>query len=126
MSFGFDATQGVGCDSTCVAGFADQMAQVASEIESRGAIPIMGYLPWHPDPTRQAELTAMNAQIDAVRAADPNIVMGPDLWTVFNQHPEYWDMVSLAPDDVLSDAGKAATRTAWANAALQRGGVYCR
>jgi hypothetical protein len=99
--------------------------ELASEIESRGEIPIIGHLPWNPDPTMNAQVMALNDQIDAVTAADPHIVVGPDLYSQFDQHPEFWDPGGTVAYSYLSAAGDAAARTLWASAMLEPGGVYC-
>jgi hypothetical protein len=120
LIYGTTATLQSGCDSSCLTAYAQEMTQTVAEVEARGAIPVMGHLPWYPDATVRATFSAMNTSIDSILAADANIVRGPDLWSLFDQHPEYWDNGSL------SVAGGAAARTAWASAMLQRGGVYCR
>jgi hypothetical protein len=116
------------CDATCVGEYDDQLLQMASEIESRGAVPIFAHLAWHPDPAVRSTIMMMNSGIDAAIAADSHIVAGPDLWTLFEQHPEYWDSVGgggVSPNTRFSEMGVVTAQTAWANSARQPGGVYC-
>jgi hypothetical protein len=126
MAYGVGMTVQFGCDATCIGRYASAMRAVVGAIEAGGGVPIIAHLPWHPDPTIAATLMSMNGELDAIIASDANIVTGPDLWTVFNQHPEYWDSTTSPPNAVITDAGGAVARTAWATAMLQHGGVYCR
>lgn len=85
-----------------------------------GKIPVVPKIPWSPDATQQEGAAAMNQQIDALYMEFPEVVPGPDLWTLFADHPEY-----LTGDGmVVTEQGHAELQRVWAEALLQ--GVYAQ
>ena len=83
-----------------------------------GRIPVIPKIPWSCNATIQANGPALNQQIDALYAAYPGIVRGPDLWAYFQSHP------SLLSGDCLHPTGEGYVgfRQQWVNAMLA--GVY--
>ncbi|HEX3047348.1 MAG TPA: cellulose binding domain-containing protein [Bacillota bacterium] len=79
-----------------------------------GKIPIISKIPWSGNADISNNAPSYNAQIDALYAAYPQIIQGPDLWTFFKNNPTL-----LSGDNVHPSAdGYAAMRQQWANTML--------
>jgi lysophospholipase L1-like esterase len=63
----------------------------------------------------QANGPTANDEIRRLYRAHPEVIPGPDLWTLFRPHPEWISADHLHPTDL----GYAQLRNAWAAAALQ-------
>jgi lysophospholipase L1-like esterase/chitodextrinase len=79
-----------------------------------GKIPIVPTIPASQTPNVQRCGPGLNAQIQNLYAAYPQIVRGPDLWAFFTANPGLISSDALHP----SDAGYAAMRQQWASAML--------
>lgn len=58
-----------------------------------GKVPVVPLIPWGCRPSIQAGGPRLNQQVQALWAAHPEIVHGPDFWSYFQAHPEL-----MAPD----------------------------
>ena len=98
--------------------FYDSYASMVQAVLGSGRIPVIPKIPWSCNATIQANGPALNQQIDALYAAYPGIVRGPDLWAYFQSHP------SLLSGDCLHPTGEGYVgfRQQWVNAMLA--GVY--
>jgi hypothetical protein len=77
-------------------------------------IPIVPHMIWSPRPDLQACAIAINAKLDQLYKKYPQVIPGPDLFTVFYHHPEdFGDMVHP------NDRGTGRYRLAWANMLLR-------
>ena len=101
-----------GC--TSVDGFYNNYVTMVQAVLDAGKIPVVPTIPWAPTANVQTCGPAFNAKIEALYAAYPQIVRGPDLWTFFSTHRELFSGGDLHP----TDEGDAAYRQSWANAML--------
>lgn len=78
-------------------------------------VPVIPHIPWGRAPNIQQCGPALNAKIDALYKAFPQIIKGPDLWSFFQQHQ------ALISDDNIhpTDEGSGQYREQWANAMLK-------
>ncbi len=79
-----------------------------------GKIPVMPHIPWGRNTSIQQCGPALNAEIDKLYVAFPQIIKGPDLWRY------YFHNQSLISDDNIhpTDMGMGVYRQLWANAML--------
>jgi hypothetical protein len=76
-----------GCMSqSTVFGYFNTMVQ---EVVARGLIPIIPHILWGAFPRIQRCGPAVNAAIDQIYAAYPQVLRGPDFWEIFQHHPEW-------------------------------------
>ncbi len=76
-----------GCMSqSTVFGYFNTMVQ---EVLARGLIPIIPHILWGAFPRIQRCGPAVNAAIDQIYAAYPQVLRGPDFWEIFQNHPEW-------------------------------------
>ena len=90
-------------------------ANVASMVDAvlaAGKVPIVPKIPWGCTGALQANAPGLNARIDALYAAYPSVVRGPDLWTYFANNTNLISGDCLHP----TNQGYAALRQQWANA----------
>jgi lysophospholipase L1-like esterase len=80
-----------------------------------GKIPVIPHIPWGRAPNIQQCGPALNAKIDALYKAFPQIIKGPDLWTFFQQHQALISNDNVHPND----DGAGQYRVQWANAMLK-------
>ncbi len=85
------------------------METLVQTVLDHGKIPVVPHMPWSTE--RLTEGVEINAMIDALYVAYPEIVKGPDLWSVFE------DRTDLIPQgDVHPNAeGQEVLRGAWAD-----------
>jgi lysophospholipase L1-like esterase len=62
-------------------------AQMVQAVIDHGMVPVVPKIPWSCNASLQANIPALNAQIDALYANYPDILRGPDLWAYFQSHP---------------------------------------
>jgi hypothetical protein len=75
-----------------------------------GKIPVVPKIPWGRTEKIQANGPRLNAEIDKLYAAYPQIVPGPDFWGYFGAHQH-----EIAPDNLnLTQQGLSEYRTLWA------------
>jgi len=96
--------------------FYSQYAQMVDAVLGAEKIPVVPKIPWSCNPTLQANVPGLNAQIDALYAAYPQIVRGPDLWAYFQSHPGDLSSDCLHP----TASGYVAYRQQWTNAMTSR------
>jgi lysophospholipase L1-like esterase len=81
-----------------------------------GKVPVVPKIPWARRPNVQRNGPLLNARLEQLYAAYPEIVRGPDFWAYYLQHH------GLISDDDLhpTEAGYAAYRELWADAMAAR------
>ena len=85
-----------------------------------GKIPIIPHIPWGRNANIQNCAPPLNARIDALYRAFPQIIKGPDLWTFFQGHQALISNDTIHP----TSTGFGALRQQWANTMLAE--VYAR
>jgi lysophospholipase L1-like esterase len=96
------------------------MEKLVKAVIAAGKVPVIPTIPYSPDATHLANTPALNQQIQALYAAYGEIVPGPDLWTYFENNPQY-----ISSDNVHPNAqGCVAYRTLWAQFAA--GAIYAQ
>ncbi len=80
-----------------------------------GKVPIIPHIPWGRTQSIQSCGLQINAQIDALYKAYPQVVKGPDLWAYFQQHQNLISSDGIHP----TDAGAGQYRLLWANTMLK-------
>jgi lysophospholipase L1-like esterase len=78
-----------------------------------GKVPIVSHISWSTNQNVQHCAPALNAQLDKLENAYPQVIKGPDFWALFRNHPEL-----LADGIHPNDKGIALYRRAWANMVL--------
>jgi len=89
-------------------------AAMVQAVIAAGKVPVVPTIPWARTSNIQNCGPGLNAQIQALYAAYPQIVKGPDLWTFFKNNPTLIGSDNLHP----STAGYGAYRQQWTNAAV--------
>lgn len=79
-----------------------------------GKTPVIPHLPWGKNANIQRCGPALNASIDSLYSAFPQIIKGPDLWTFFQNHQGLISQDTIHPND----PGFGAYRQQWAIAML--------
>jgi lysophospholipase L1-like esterase len=77
-------------------------------------VPVVPTIPWAKSADVQSCGPGFNTKIQALYAAYPQVVHGPDLWSYFKANPSLISGDGLHP----SAAGYAGFRQQWANAML--------
>ncbi len=110
LSYGTnDANSCVNADS-----FYDNYVTMVQAVLYAGKIPVIPHIPWAKTANVQNCGPTLNAKIDALYKAFPQIIKGPDLWTFFLHNQDLISNDNLHP----TDAGFGAYRQQWANAML--------
>jgi lysophospholipase L1-like esterase len=93
------------------------MQKIAQYIVQAGKTPIIPTIVASPDAAVQANAPAMNACLATLEQNYPSIIVGPDLWTLFQGHSvaDGWFFDSLHPS---LGTGCSALQNAWANTML--------
>jgi lysophospholipase L1-like esterase len=94
--------------------FRQNYVTMVEDVLKAGKIPIVPHIPWGRDSTLQQNIPPLNAEIDALDQAYPQIIHGPDLWSFFSTHQDLISSDGIHP----SDAGSGAYRQQWAAAML--------
>jgi hypothetical protein len=90
--------------------FPASMETLVQHVLAAGKIPVIPHIPWSSASNIQTDGPPENAAIDALYARYPQIVRGPDLWTVFMNRTDL-----IAPGDVHPNTmGQAELRAQWA------------
>ena len=87
---------------------------MVQDVLHAGKIPIIPHIPWGKNTKIQRCVPSLNAKIDALYAAFPQIIRGPDLWTFFQSHQDLISSDGIHPTSV----GFGAYRQAWAETML--------
>jgi lysophospholipase L1-like esterase len=92
--------------------FYDNYVTMVEAVLAAGKVPIVPKIPWGCTSDILANVPALNQKIEALYAAYPQIIKGPDLWSYFKANQ------GLISDDCVhpSDAGYFGMRQQWANA----------
>jgi lysophospholipase L1-like esterase len=94
--------------------FYNNYVTMVQAVLAAGKIPVVPTIPWARTANVQSCGPGFNAKIQALYAAYPQIVHGPDLWTFFSTNQSLIGSDNLHP----STAGYGAYRQQWANAML--------
>ncbi len=97
-------------DSAC-----NNLVLMANAVIAAGRVPIIPHVPWANTAAIQANAPLLNARIDALCAANPGILLGPDLFGYYNDNRSLISSDNLHP---TSPAGFQAYRSYWAKWAL--------
>jgi lysophospholipase L1-like esterase len=101
-----------GCASTTT--FYNNYVTMVQAVLAAGKVPIVPTIPWAKSANVQNCGPGFNSQIQALYAAYPQVVHGPDLWSYFKANQSLISGDGLHP----SAAGYAGFRQQWANAML--------
>lgn len=94
----------------------NDMQTLANKVIAAGKIPVIPHIPWpNNGGSWDTIVQAGNAKIDQLIASNPKIVKGPDLYTAFKNHPEYFGSTG---DVHPNAAGIAVARQQWAAAMM--------
>jgi len=114
-----------GADSSTIPSVAANLEIICNKITAAGKKPVLAKLIWSLEPTIQANGPLLNAAIDALYVAHPEIIHGPDLWTAFVGHTEYFrytydNTAQQKIQDTLhpNQDGERVMREEWAKAML--------
>ena len=94
--------------------FSTNYTNMVQAVLAAGKIPLVPHLPWGKTSSIQQCGPALNAQIDALYKAFPQIIPGPDLWAFFQTHQSLISSDNIHP----TNAGFGALRQQWANCVL--------
>lgn len=101
------------------------MRRLVRAVLAAGKVPVIPKIDYTKDAERNANIPRLNARIDRLYDAYPQIVKGPDFWSFFRQHPNL-----IRPNDIHpTDAGLAAMRQLWAKTMVRTVygvGVSCK
>ena len=95
-------------------GFYNNYVTMVQAVLNAGKVPIVPTIPWARTGNVQTCGPGLNAKIQQLYAAFPQVVRGPDLWGYFITHQNLISGDNLHP----SPAGYTAYRQQWANAML--------
>jgi hypothetical protein len=97
-------------DSAC-----NNLVSMANTVIAAGRVPIIPHVPWANTAAIQANAPLLNARIDALCAANPGFLLGPDLFCYYNDNRNLISSDNVHPS---SPAGFQAYRSYWAKWAL--------
>lgn len=93
------------------------METLVAKVQSRGLVAVLPTIPWPNNAGRWAEhIEKMNDAIRQIYADNPDVVRGPDLYALLEDHPE---LFGNAGDPHPNEQGSALIRQAWAKAILE-------
>jgi len=107
-------TNDAGGDTTGAAAYYTYEETIVKAVLAAGKVPVVSKIFYSTNASYTNYLPSYNAQIDALYAAYPQIIKGPDFWTFFKNNPSLLGSDGIHP----SDAGYVAMRQEWANVAL--------
>ncbi|TMF59872.1 MAG: SGNH/GDSL hydrolase family protein, partial [Chloroflexi bacterium] len=96
------------------AAFYDNYVVMIQAVLAAGKIPIVPRIPWGCTSNILANVPALNQKIDALYAAYPQIIRGPDLWAYFQANQSQISADCVHP----SDQGYFGMRRLWADTML--------
>jgi lysophospholipase L1-like esterase len=100
--------------------FYNNYVSMVQAVLNMGKIPIIPHIPWGRNANIQNCAPPLNARIDALYRAFPQIIKGPDLWTFLQGHQALISNDNIHP----TSTGFGALRQQWANTMLAE--VYTR
>jgi lysophospholipase L1-like esterase len=89
-------------------------ATMVRAVLAAGKVPVVPHFPWAPSANIQRCGPALNARIDQLYRAFPQVVHGPNLWVYFQGHPNLISGDGVHPNE----QGYGAYRQQWAQAML--------
>ncbi|MET0792310.1 MAG: SGNH/GDSL hydrolase family protein, partial [Polyangiaceae bacterium] len=91
------------------------MEPLIQKVLAAGKIPVIPLMPWSDSTMVQTEAPAINLAIQALYQKYPQIIHGPDMWTVFK------DRLDLIPDGDVhpNNDGQVEWRKQWAKVIAQ-------
>lgn len=93
--------------------FYSNYVQLVQAIIQAGKIPLVSHIPWSTNNSVQKCVPALNAKLDKLATAFPQLIKGPDFWSLFLNHPE------LLEDGIHpNEQGIALYRKAWVHTVL--------
>lgn len=101
-------------NQTGAAAFYTYMETIVNAVLTAGKVPVVAKIPYSTNADVANNVPSYNAQIDALYAAYPQVVKGPDFWTYFKNNPSLLGSDGVHP----SDTGYIALRQQWADTAL--------
>lgn len=110
LSYG--TNDALGCADPAI--FYNTYTDLIKDVLQAGKVPLVPRIPWGRQENIQQCAPALNAQIDKLYKAFPQIIHGPDLWSYFQKHPD------LISDDNIhpNEKGSGAYRQQWADTML--------
>lgn len=112
VALSYGTNDALGC--TNPASFYSNYVRMIRAILHAGKIPVIPLIPWGRMPNIQNCGPAINAEIDSLYKAFPQIIRGPNLWAYFQSHQNLISGDNIHPNE----AGFAAYRQQWADAML--------
>lgn len=112
VGLSYGTNDALGCLNPAM--FYTNYATMVRDVLRAGKIPVIPHIPWGRHTRVQRCAPPLNAQIDALYAAFPQIIHGPDLWTFFQAHQDLISSDNIHP----TSAGFGAYRQQWAEAML--------
>ncbi len=94
--------------------FYSNYVTIVQAVLKAGKIPVIPHIPWGRTTNIQRCGPVLNAEIDALYRAFPQIIKGPDLWAFFQSNQQLISNDNIHPTEV----GMGAYRQQWANAML--------
>ena len=84
------------------------MNELIDHVIASGRVPVVPHIPWS---SGSPEGVQINAQIDAIYAARPEVLRGPDLWAAFDGRTDLIPVGDIHPNDL----GRDHLRQTWAD-----------
>jgi len=108
--------------NSCTSGviFYNNYVTMVQAVFNAGKIPVIPHIPWARAANIQNCGPTLNAKIDELYKAFPQIIKGPDFWTFYKNNQKFISNDNIHPTDL----GFGAYRQQWANAMLTE--VYKR
>lgn len=94
--------------------FYNNYVTLVQAVLSAGKVPVVPHIPWGRNTNIQNCAPALNAKIDVLYHAFPQIIKGPDLWAFFRSHQNLISNDNIHP----TLTGFGALRQQWANVML--------
>jgi lysophospholipase L1-like esterase len=110
VGLSYGTNDAIGCVSPD--SFYNQYVTMVQDVLSYGKIPVIPHIPWGKHPNIQRCGPGLNAKIDALYSAYPQIIKGPDLWALFQHNPQLISSDSIHP----TATGFGIYRQQWAHA----------
>ncbi len=112
VGLSYGTNDALGCVSPDT--FYDHYVTMVQDVLKMGKVPIVPHIPWGRNRNIQNCAPALNAKIDALYQAFPQVVRGPDPWAFFQSHQNLISTDNIHP----TEAGFGTYRQLWANAML--------
>jgi lysophospholipase L1-like esterase len=118
VGLSFGTNDALGCVDPGI--FYNHYVSMVQAVLDVGKLPVVPHIPWGRNTAIQRCVPPLNAKIDALYQAFPQIIKGPDLWTFFQGQQNL-----ISNDDIHPTlTGFGRLRQQWANAMLTE--VYAK